>query len=72
MSYIARSEIHAETWKSIQIEQNPFDGKRYTCGCYPHPERGWESFHLCEYHDGYDAGCEALERSLGGVREGGQ
>lgn len=66
MSYIHRTAIHKETWQSIQSGRYPYNpqDESYACGCRCHPRRPHEAFHLCDYHDGFDAGCEAIERSL--------
>ena len=62
MSYISRTAIHKETWRSIQTEHNPYDGLTwsYPCGCRCNPTRPHESFHLCDYHQGFNDGCWAM------------
>lgn len=58
----AGSMIHPMTWQKIQTDDNPFDGRSYRCGCRPRytftsPAGADTSYHLCDYHDGYDDGC---------------
>lgn len=64
MSWMARSEIHPLTWASVQAPSAIAvytDEHGYPCGCRAHPRRPDRSFHLCEYHDGFDDGVRAAQ-----------
>ena len=66
----ARSLIHEATM--VDIQTRPYKVRAgdatgaYPCGCHPRPMNPTGYFFLCDYHEGYEAGCEAIERSLGG------
>lgn len=59
MSRWAVLSLHPETRR--EIERVRQEGVAVACGCrsLPDPAHMW----VCEYHEGFDAGCEAIERS---------